>query len=115
MIECKLPEWAKWKEEKVIVDIDLAYPIYLHQIGLEASQYSIGVVKWCITKDIVEITESVCHIVRFQGSGKWHNDNLPAGSLSEDPHGKGMQDAHKYRDKIIQMRAAVAIKAGMGV
>jgi len=134
----KLPSWATWDREQVIVDMDAVYPRYLGQLELEASQYATGVVKLCITRDLAEMLGIEGVMVRFKGSSAWKLASLPHGlpqrhriayqdkcqtvpaeerqsldeawrQLQAHSHDEGIKDGGKFRDRLIQKRAAQAL------
>ena len=147
----KLPSWATWDKDQVIVDMDAVYPRYLGQLELEASQYATGVVKLCITRDLAEMLGIEGVMVRFKGSSGWKLEHLPHGlpqrhriayeekrqavdarlqakeitaeeaaaearalneawlSLQAHSHDEGIKDGGKFRDRLIQKRAAQAL------
>lgn len=147
----KIPSWATWKKGQVIVDMDTAYPKYLEQLELTATQYATGVVKLCITRDLSEMTGIEGLVIRFKGTQDWKLENLihglpqrhmiayqeklkkldaklKSGEITEDQaadarqsmdadwmklignsHDEGVKDGGKFRQRLINKRAAQAL------
>lgn len=103
-----LPSWARWENGQVIVDMDTMYPRYLKMLGLKANQFSTGVVKLCITRDIAEAVNQEGFQIRFKGSDQWKLDNL---STDQGDHDAGMRQGGKFRQRLLQQRAAQAFSA----
>lgn len=54
----KLPEWAAYNEERKRIEVDPAvvYPMYLKELGMEATQASLECARHCMNRDLLEIT-----------------------------------------------------------
>jgi hypothetical protein len=98
----KIPSWAVWNKDQVIVDMDQAYPRYLEQLALKPSQYSTGVAKLCITRDLADMTGIEGLVIRFKGAQDWKLDRLMPG----------LPQRHEiaYSDKLKTLDAQVKAK-----
>jgi hypothetical protein len=103
-----LPSWAKLDHGQVVVDMDVVYPRYLKALDLAANQFSTGVVKLCITRDIAEAVNREGLQIRFKGSDQWKLENL---SADQGSHDHGMKQGGKFRQRLLQQRAAQAFVA----
>lgn len=101
-----LPSWAEWNSGQVMVDMDTVVPYYLSLLGLQSSQFSLGVAKLNITRDLAEITKIEGLRVRFIGNEGWRDENL---SDLHGSHDEGMRAGGKFRQRLLQRRAEQAI------
>lgn len=78
-----LPSWAKKVKEdgidKVIVDIDVAYPLYLQELNMAANQYSVSLAQQMVIRDVQELMGGRAWIRLHSsvGDGKYAVNKLP--------------------------------------
>lgn len=112
----KLPSWATWAETErptILVNVDEVYPMYLGLLKLEPTNYNVGVVRFCITRDLADLMAGAPVIIRFQPSSaeakeNWQVANLEGGEAEYDA---GLKAGYRYRKALNKVRAAAALSA----
>lgn len=77
-----LPGWASKHGEKIHIDPDKAYPLYLDKLGHahEPDQYWLEVARRCFTEDLHQIVKGPMHLVIEAKSGQWALRNFAEGA-----------------------------------
>lgn len=103
----ELPNWATEQDDgTVIVDADVAYPLYLAEMALEPTAHNVAAAKLCITRDLAEGYGA--DFVRFKADKATWSDAALGGTSAD--HEAGMQAGGKMREAILRKRA---MRAGL--
>lgn len=77
-----LPEWAVYKKEQDIIEVDpnIVYPLYLTKLGYNdnITQAQLEVARRCFTEDLLKAAGSAIHL-RILRNDKFRLKNYPPG------------------------------------
>jgi vacuolar-type H+-ATPase subunit C/Vma6 len=79
----KLTDFVQEVEESVFeIDIDVAYPVYLQELGLGTDAFNVEVARRCLTQDMIqEFGGSI--LIRLKSVDKrWKLSDLPGGEAA---------------------------------
>jgi len=84
----KMPSWVKGirkNDDAILVDPDIAYPAFMKELEMQATQFSLQIARRCINMHLLElvgpgITVNFSEKHKNPENRKWRLSNFPEGS-----------------------------------
>ena len=99
------PLFAKAREDgAVVVDPDAFYPIYLDELGMKTTKFSLEVARRCMTADLLAIHGPGLHLVIAPKKKNWALRNFPEGQHPGENEQTGAMTFRAHYKRILKKR-----------